>query len=523
MIKGVKVFNLFASDENIISKECEVCIVGAGAAGIYLAVNLASKGIDTILLEAGDIISTNSSDAGFEVNFEDELYSGATKGRYFGLGGTTTHWGGVLVPHSKYDARKEGNNTFDAWKHIIDIVDSKSKTVLKKLGWNREGGFTYFDNNKCQKLLKAAGINLVLDLSLPFRKKNLSYLLGRLSKSNSKLTIFINSVVCDWESSPGSCDEKIRNIKARSSNNKKLQIKANKFIVSAGAIESARILLELDQSSNRSIIKDTAAVGCYLTDHISLPVAKVDKGSSAKVIKSFSPYFSHGWMRNFRFIDYSSDCQIPRSFFHFIFKHDDIGFTLAKEFLTALQGKRWPKISIKNIISGIYGIVKLGVYRYMYSVLYISKNTEIHLQLDIEQHPDRNNCITLGEELDKYGRHVANIKWKISENDVKNAKFIAEKFLKKWSLIEDVRLNVFNKNQSVMKPYDTYHPVGTCCMGKNKESVVDENLKVWGLENLWVVSTGVLPSAGTANPTFTMLCLAERLTEQIIIEGCRVE
>jgi choline dehydrogenase-like flavoprotein len=60
-------------------------------------------------------------------------------------------------------------------------------------------------------------------------------------------------------------------------------------------------------------------------------------------------------------------------------------------------------------------------------------------------------------------------------------------------------------------------------MGKNKESVVDENLKVWGVENLWVVSTGVLPSAGTANPTFTMLCLAERLTEQIIIEGCRVE
>ena len=52
---------------------------------------------------------------------------------------------------------------------------SEIQTVLKKLGWNREGGFTYFDNNKCQKLLKAAGINLVLDLSLPFRKKNLSY------------------------------------------------------------------------------------------------------------------------------------------------------------------------------------------------------------------------------------------------------------------------------------------------------------------------------------------------------------
>ena len=57
--------------------------------------------------------------------------------------------------------------------------------------------------------------------------------------------------------------------------------------------------------------------------------------------------------------------------------------------------------------------------------------------------------------------------------------------------------------------------MGVCCMGKKKESVVDENLKVYGTENLWVVSTGVLPSAGSANPTFTMLCLADRLVEQI--------
>ena len=54
-------------------------------------------------------------------------------------------------------------------------------------------------------------------------------------------------------------------------------------------------------------------------------------------------------------------------------------------------------------------------------------------------------------------------------------------------------------------------------MGKNTEAVVDENLKVWGLENLWVVSTGVLPSAGSANPSFTMLCLADRLAEQLTI------
>jgi choline dehydrogenase-like flavoprotein len=45
--------------------------------------------------------------------------------------------------------------------------------------------------------------------------------------------------------------------------------------------------------------------------------------------------------------------------------------------------------------------------------------------------------------------------------------------------------------------------------------VVDFDLKVHGVDNLWVLSTGVLPSAGTANPTFSMLCLGNRLAEQL--------
>ena len=65
------------------------------------------------------------------------------------------------------------------------------------------------------------------------------------------------------------------------------------------------------------------------------------------------------------------------------------------------------------------------------------------------------------------------------------------------------------------KLHDAYHPAGTCRMGEHKEAVVDLNLKVHGLGNMWVVSTGVLPSAGTANPTFTMLCLANKLATQI--------
>ena len=101
-MKNVKVIDLYNSQDNYITRDCEVCIVGGGAAGIYLATELSRKGVDTILLEAGGKTTTNSTSAGFNINSEGELYLGATKGRYFGLGGTTAHWGGVLVPHTKY-------------------------------------------------------------------------------------------------------------------------------------------------------------------------------------------------------------------------------------------------------------------------------------------------------------------------------------------------------------------------------------------------------------------------------------
>jgi choline dehydrogenase-like flavoprotein len=52
-------------------------------------------------------------------------------------------------------------------------------------------------------------------------------------------------------------------------------------------------------------------------------------------------------------------------------------------------------------------------------------------------------------------------------------------------------------------------------MGNDAEAVVDHDMKVWNVENLWVSSTGVLPSAGTANPTFSMLCLTHALAKKL--------
>ena len=58
------------------------------------------------------------------------------------------------------------------------------------------------------------------------------------------------------------------------------------------------------------------------------------------------------------------------------------------------------------------------------------------------------------------------------------------------------------------------------CMGESGESVVSLDSAVHGFRNLWIAGTAVLPSAGTANPTFTALCLAESLIKKSLGPGC---
>lgn len=146
-MNSVKLMDLATCGEKTFSAQCEVCVVGAGAAGIYVAVQLASRGLDVVLLEAGN---TNGADAlaiGFDARFDADLYPGATAGRFFGMGGSTSRWGGLLIPHTRHDLRNTPAAEFDVWRHIVQTVADKSVTVLDKLGWHSGDDFSTFPRN----------------------------------------------------------------------------------------------------------------------------------------------------------------------------------------------------------------------------------------------------------------------------------------------------------------------------------------------------------------------------------------
>ena len=54
-----------------------------------------------------------------------------------------------------------------------------------------------------------------------------------------------------------------------------------------------------------------------------------------------------------------------------------------------------------------------------------------------------------------------------------------------------------------------FHPVGTCAIG----SVLDEQCRVLGFENLYVVDASAIPDIPAANTNLTTVALAERAAE----------
>jgi choline dehydrogenase-like flavoprotein len=520
-MSGVSFFDLLRTPRSAQNAHCDVCVIGAGAAGIYLAVQLASKGLDIILIEAGGSVCGDASEAGFDVTFSADPYPGATKGRAFGLGGATSRWGGVLVPHSKHDLREPADLGADAWSCIVRTASEKSNNVLKQLGYLEPGEFDGFAQKHLGGVcaaLNASGFDVVASLSLPSRSKNLAFLLQKKLTGRSQIRVFVNTVAKSWsiKTEADSCAT-LQRLSAIASNGNTLHVNADRFVIAAGAIESARILLELNSGSSSPVLRTTARVGHYLADHLSVSIADVAVPSREDVARLFAPRFSRGWMRSFRFIEADPPPYSPRAFAHIIFENENPGFMLAKEVLGAMQGRRWPKVTGSQVVSGISGVLALARARYFDSTLYIPRGTKAHLQLDVEQAPRLENRVSLCSDRDRYGRQVAQIHWRISDIDLSNIQASALRILEKWPDTKKglpgliLRIN----GCGYEKPHDAYHPVGTCRMGSDPEAVVDENLKVWGIDNLWVVSTGVLPNAGTANTTFTMLCLAEALAENL--------
>lgn len=498
---------------------CSVCIIGAGAAGLYLASRLAKAGLDVVLLEAGGTHCSSGDEIGITPAFPDGPYPGAIEGRFFGWGGSTARWGGVLIPHSKLDLRKSGLPTDAVWEHIVATVDRHTAAVMANLGLRGAPDFHEYPERILRDAvepLRDSGLAIESSEFLPFRRRNLSYLLETSTGSRREPRVFCNAVASGWTLREGEGGV-ITEVEARSLDRRTIRVAASHYVVATGALEAARILLELDQQTGHRLIPASARVGEGLSDHLSCAIGAVASDDATTIAGLFGPRFSRGRMRGLRFIESECGPSEPRHFAHFLFKNENPGFALARDVLSQLQQRRIPRVRVWPLLRGLLGLTALAWYRFGRKRLYIPRKAECWLQLDLEQAPHACNSVSLLSDRDRYGRPVAAIRWRITDEDRGSIQRVASRILQKWPgrRFGMPEIRPIEPGDARVKPHDAYHPAGCTRMGTGEDAVVNMDLRVRGTENLWVVSTGVFPTAGTANPTFSMLCLAERLCETL--------
>jgi hypothetical protein len=504
---SMKVIDLRGGAQDVRRKPYDYCVIGAGAIGLYVAARLADRGAAVVIVERGGTRPGPPPDQR-EIEFGASPYSAATNGRDCGFGGTTSRWGGLLVPHIDADTRGSRD-----WGHIVSTVRARSSAVLSALGWRHghDGENQWFGSPRLGEAAALGGEVIALrSLYLPFRRKNLRWLIeGR------KIDVFVHAVAAEWKvrrSDPAA----VESIVIRAQDGAERVLTAGRFVVAAGAIESTRCALEIASLLPNRCLPVDATIGFGLSDHLSIPIGKFEGPGAEWASNRLGFWWEHGWMRGCRMAGCDESRFPVRSFIHPVFHSDGPGFRMVREALRAIQARRRPRLRASDVIRAAPALSRYAIER-LRNRVHHEPDTTCVMQLDVEQVPDRSNHVELVQGTQDWsGRPRIRVSWSISDADRRSIAISARAYQDAWSstpglpewrpLIEQV---------SQQRPHDAYHPVGTCRMGLD-DGVVDGNLRLRGLSNVWIASTAVLPSAGSANPTFSTMCLADEAVRDMV-------
>jgi choline dehydrogenase-like flavoprotein len=121
--------------------------------------------------------------------------------------------------------------------------------------------------------------------------------------------------------------------------------------------------------------------------------------------------------------------------------------------------------------------------------------------------PRADNRVTLAEEVDRRGMPVAHFAYSQGDND---------RAMMKESIRVMTEILEAAGGQDAVTIERYAHLVGGCRMAERREDgVVDRNLKMFGVPNVYVVDGSVLPTQGAANPALTIMALAARCADHL--------
>jgi choline dehydrogenase-like flavoprotein len=501
--------------------EADVCIVGAGAAGISIAKEFISTDIKVIFLESG----------GFDFEHRTQfLYQGESVNRNFlsleftrrrQFGGSTATWFGRCYP--------------------LDEKDFEARSWLPYSGWPISAGDLHPFYEKANHLFELGNYNyneenLIHGYELDLKKFHFSpptrfgekYRSELSQAKNIHVFLHANAVHIQLDEN----GERVNKIDCLTLQKKKFSVKSKTFILALGALETTRLLMASNDVQQNGIGNHYDILGRFFMEHISLFDAALESVPSDAPKDLFKLNYSFP-QQNLGIVlavglsnEFREKNNLLNACGFFVkrpaYKVDDLFFT--KQFQDFIQISNilnhtmLPNLkSIKSFLKAVYNSPSfIQAIRKKFTQL---PNTSYGLQLQMESIPNPESRLTLSNKKDILGMPRLKLDWKLSRQDLDSY------FRFRVSLHDELTKAGF-KMRLIQHEVDeegwpvsivpSKHPMGTTRMHHdNKKGVVDEHCRIHNISNLYIASSSVFPTSGMANPTLTIVALALRIAENI--------
>jgi choline dehydrogenase-like flavoprotein len=514
--------------------EAEVCIVGAGAAGVALARDLMNAGRDVCLLEGGGMDyedKTQSLFIGENVGME---YYDLDHSRLRFFGGTTNIWGGRSVTLDAIDFEKRDWVPHSGWPITLEDLQACYRTAHDSL---ELGEFDYGQANWEKLGLEPIAFDPQKITSRFWRFDDLAERFNSrrsddlVTSANVRIVLHANAVALQAQDNASG----IKRLDAASLGGRTLQVVAKHFVLACGAIENARLLLASDSVEANGIGNAHDQLGRYFMEHPHGRIAHIETGDPAHFWALYRKRYPQTDAPLAPALVMPPDRQrelgVLNSAATFKLQRDpNKGAGISKRVYLDLKHALSPTKSGRLLWQAWRGsqdflqrhvsmpLLRAGVKLNRMGLYVIAR---------AEQAPNPDSRVRLSNQRDALGSRRADLDWRLSALDKETmlqfGKTLQQEFARlglgkvttcEW--LEDgtpdwpVDITVGNH------PIGGYHHMGTTRMSASpREGVVDANCTVHGYHNLHIAGSSVFPTGGWANPTLTLLALTHRLGDHL--------
>ena len=476
----------------------DIVIIGSGAAGTALASTLSKSNKKILILEAGKQEWKEES---------QEIYSGYTSGYNHGdlqdvrirqLGGSTNCWGGACVPFDPVDFELTENG-----RQLWPIKYDEIRPYYVDAG-DFYGIGDYFDVKKPPQIFRQKITNLSQKYWLVNDDKKLFIeRYDKLVLNNNLIDLCLCANVTDikFESF-----NKISTVIIENYAQYEVKIKADKVVLAAGGLETTRLLLNWSEKY-KVFDKIAKNLGLYYSPHIDIRTGSLI-AFPGQVLESDSiPLNAQTLATGFFTLDFKQEDQQK-------FLNSQWTLHRKKKIIRGRRFWKWPRYFVNEMSEKETKLIK-----------YLSTESEDGEVYDFvvmfDQTPTSESVITLSNETDRFNLKKIKLHFHIKNSDVDKIKNTYLEVARLFGKANVGRVNIGNVTDYLNhNEIGNSHHTGTVRMAQSPEfGCVDHNLKIFGVDNLWVCSSSVFPTPSQANPTFTIMALALRLGKELLNEN----